>query len=92
MVVGDCWHHLKYIWVGAGLKHLGTYLTNLVTGIDDVHFILCASISIGKYLIAIEKELGATANYTKDHKALFLAWMRRYYPGALLLPVPRVTT
>ena len=88
--VGDCWHHLRCIWIGAGLKHLDTYLTELVPEIDDIHFLLRVSTSIEKHLIAIEKEFGATANYAKGHGARFIAWMIRYHPGALLFPVLRV--
>ena len=89
--VGDCWHHLRCIWIGAGLKHLDTYLTELVPEIDDIHFLLRVSTNIEKHLIAIEKEFGATANYAKGHGARFIAWMIRYHPGALLFPVLRVT-
>ena len=35
--IGDCWHHLRCIWVGAGLKHLNTYLTELLPELDDIH-------------------------------------------------------
>ena len=89
--VGDCWHHLRCIWIGAGLKHHDTYLTGLVPEIDDIHFLLRVSTSIEKHLIAIEKEFGATANYAKGHGARFIAWMKRYHAGALLFPVLRVT-
>ena len=89
--VGDCWHHLRCIWIGAGLKHLDTYLTDLLPEVDDIHFLLRVSTSIEAHLIAIEKEFGATANYAKGHGAQFIAWMKRYHPGALLFPVLRVT-
>ena len=89
--VGDCWHHLRCIWIGAGLKHLDTYLTDLLPEVDDIHFLLRVSTSIEAHLIAIEKEFGATANYAKGHGARFIAWMKRWHPGALLFPVLRVT-
>jgi len=91
LFVGDCWHHLRCIWIGAGLKHLDTYLTDLVPEVNDIHFLLRISTSIEKHLIAIEKEFGATANYAKGHGGRFIAWMKRYHPGALLFPVLRVT-
>ena len=71
--VGDCWHHLRCIWIGAGLKHLDTYLTDLLPEVDDIHFLLRVSTSIEAHLIAIEKEFGATANYAKGHGARFIA-------------------
>jgi len=92
LFVGDCWHHLRCIWIGAGLKHLDTHLTDLLPKVNDIHFLLRISTSIEKHLIAIEKEFGATANYAKGHGARFIAWMKRYHPGALLFPVLRVTS
>ena len=92
LFVGNWWHHLRCIWIWAGLKHRDTYLTDLVPEVNDIHFLLRISTSIEKYSIAIEKEFGATANYAKGYGARFITWMTIYHPGALLFPVLRVTS
>jgi hypothetical protein len=40
-------------------------------------------------LRAIDKEFSLPANYPKGHGDMFLHWLKRNHPGALLVPVER---
>ena len=40
-------------------------------------------------LRSIDKEFSLPANYPKWHGSLFKHWMKKYHPGALLVPVAR---
>jgi hypothetical protein len=43
--------------------------------------------SISALIRAVDKEFSLSANYPKGHGELFLAWIKEYYPGVLLLHV-----
>ena len=90
---GNCWHHLRNIWIGAGLRQSDNFLSDyLIDDLNKIPMFLRVSTKIGGLLIALEKEFALTVNYAKGHGNLFNAWMLKYHPGALLFPILRVTT
>ena len=89
---GHCWHHLRCLWIGAGLKHADKYLSDLLgDNLHDIPLLLRVTTNIENILISLEKEFALTANYAKGHGSLFCAWMLKFHKGALLFPILRVT-
>ena len=73
--IGHCWHHLRCLWIGAGLKRADKYLSDVLG--DDLQLIpllLRVTTNIENILISLEKEFALTANYAKGHGSLFYAW------------------
>ncbi len=62
----DCWQHLRNVWIGAVIKHLGQHLGDVLK--DDlvkIHHTLRISTDICDILRAVDKYFAETANYAK---------------------------
>ena len=71
--IGHCWHHLRCIWIGAGLKRANKYLSDVLG--DDLHeipLLLRVTTNIENILISLGKEFTLTANYVKGYESLFV--------------------
>ena len=62
----DCWHHLRNVWIGAVVRHLGVHVGKVLDdNLAKIHHSLRVKMDIGHVLHAVEKYFGVTANYTK---------------------------
>ena len=86
----DCMQHLRNVWIGNMEKALTSELNNILrASLDEIDPTLRVSSSISAIIRATDKEFSLSANYPKGHGDLFAEWMRKRYPGALLLHVER---
>ena len=90
MLEGDCWNHLRNVWLGGMIKCLNKYLnTALQDELEAINSRLRVSTSMDYVLRAIEKYFSHCANYAKGHEDQFYHWMGHNHPGAQLWPVER---
>jgi ligand-binding sensor domain-containing protein len=74
----DCMNHLRNVWVGNMEKSLSKYLNDLFCcSLDEIDPRLRVAASISALIRAVDK----------GHGELFLAWIKEYYLGVLLLHV-----
>ena len=87
-----CHNHLQNIWIGATNKALSKYLNELL-GEDLEHLDSKPRITTNfdAVLFAIDKCFSMWCNYSKGSGAEFQAWMKKYHPGSLLVPVTRAS-
>ena len=86
----DCWHHLRNVWLGGMAKSTTNFLNDLLA--DSLEVIdpqLRVSTGMEGILRACDKEFSLCANYPKGHGELFGTWIKENHPGALLLHVER---
>jgi hypothetical protein len=89
---GDCWNHLRNVWLGGMIKCLNKYLnTALQDELEAIDSRLRVSTSMDSVLRAVEKEFSHCANYAKGHGDQFYHWMGHNHPGAQLWPVEKAS-
>jgi hypothetical protein len=74
--------------IGAIEIHLSRRVTQIL--VEELALIpphLCVKCDIGNVCQCVDKEFNFTANYPKRHGDAFHDWMRRFYPGELMMPV-----
>ena len=85
-----CHHHLRNIWWKWLEECLSKYLRDALEGsLDEIDPRLRVSTSISDIIRAVDKEFSLPANYPKGHGKEFLHWLKKYHPGALLVPTLR---
>ena len=86
MLCTDCHNHLRNVWIGAITKRLSSYLYDILAcdleAIDNWY-----QISTMTDLRSLDKEFSLPANYPKGHGDVFQHWLKKYHPGAILVPV-----
>ncbi len=91
-MVQDCHNHMRNIWIKAVTHRLSSYLNKvLADDLNDVDWRLRITTMFDGILRAIDKEFSLPANYPKGHGDMFKHWLRKFHPGALLVPVTRTT-
>jgi len=66
MFEGDCWQHLRNVWIGAAVLALKMYLDNaLEDDLAAIHPTYCVAMDVVGHLRALEKCFGDGANYPK---------------------------
>ena len=87
---GDCWHHLRNVWIDNVVSQLSERLSDILENdLEEISPVLRVTTEIDSLLIAIEKYFGGNANYAKGKGAEFEHYMNTYHPGAYLYPVAR---
>ena len=87
-----CHHHLRNIWWKWLEVSLSKYLRDALQGsLKEIDPSLRVSTNISDIIRAVDKEFSLPANYPKGHGKAFLHWLRKYHPGAILLPTERAT-
>ncbi len=73
-----------------GATQMSSYLNEfLANDLEAIDFWYRVSTMFEAVLCAIDKEFSLPANYPKGHGDMFLHWLKRNHPGALLVPVER---
>ncbi len=91
-MVQDCHNHMRNIWIKAVTHRLSSYLNKvLADDLNDLDWRLRITTMFDGILRAIDKEFSLPANYPKGHGDMFKHWLRKFHPGALLVPVTRTT-
>ena len=86
----DCHNHMRNVWIGAVTQRMSSYLNEvLANDLEAIDFRYRVSTMFEAVLRAIDKEFSLPANYPKGHGDMFLHWLKRNHPGALLVPVER---
>ena len=85
----DCHNHLRNTYLCNSVeKALSKFLTvELKESLDKIDSRLRVTTLWLAFARAYDKEFSLAANYPKGHGALFLAFVRKYYPGILLFHV-----
>ena len=84
----DCPNHLQNVWIGAITKRLSTYLDEILAcDLEAIESRYRVSTMMDAVLRSIDKEFYLPENYPKGHGDVFKHWMKKYHPGALLVPV-----
>ncbi len=87
---GDCWQHIRNVWIGAISNELCNYLAKyLEDDLADMPSIYRVNTDAVNLYQALEKDFGEGANYPKGEARLFFAYHNTYNPGAHLWPLSR---
>eukprot|EP00957_Ditylum_brightwellii_P209172 15360651-Ditylum_brightwellii.AAC.1 len=71
---------------------MSIYLNEMLRNdLDTIDFYYRVSTMMKSVLCAIGKEFSLPDNYPKVHGDEFKTWLLKYHPGALIVPVTRVT-
>lgn len=85
-----CHHHLRNIWWKWLEDCLSKYLRDALEGsLRQIDPRLRVTTKISDVIRAVDKEFSLPANYPKGHGKEFLHWLKKYHPGALLVPTLR---
>ncbi len=87
---GDCWQHLRNVWIGAIVRALKNYLNKVLE--DDLASIPAmyrVTIDPINLFCAMEKGFGEGANYPKGLAKIFFSYMDTYNPLVHLWPLSR---
>ena len=86
----DCHNHLKNVWIDDITKRLSKYLDEILAcDLEAIDSRYRVSTTMDAVLRSIDKESSLPENYPKGHGDVFKHWMKKYHPGALLVPVAR---
>ena len=87
-----CHNHLRNVWIGTITKHLSKYFDDILAcDLEAIESRYRLSTMMDSVLRSIDKELSLPENYLKWCVDVFKHWVKKYYPGDLLLPVSRTS-
>ena len=81
-------NHLRNVWIGAITKHKSNYSDEILAcDLEATGSRYRLSTMIDAVLRSIYKEFSLPVNDPKGYVDVFKHWMKKYHPGALLVPV-----
>jgi len=87
---GNCWNHLRNVWLGAVEKYLDKKLQDIMK--NDLALIpphLRVTCNLGELNRQVDKECNVTCNYKKGHGDEYQDYKEEFHPGKRWLPVIR---
>lgn len=85
---GDCWNHLRNVWIKSMSGALTSRLKeSLRFELETIDSRLRVGTALDGVLRAADKEFSLCANYPKGHGDMFFEWMARCHPNLLLFHV-----
>ena len=87
---GECFHHLRNVWLGAVEKYLSKRLEeHMKEDLALIPYHLRVTCKLSELNRQVDKECNVTCNYPKGHGDEYCDWKNEFHPGKRWLPVIR---
>ena len=88
-IEGNCWHHLRAVWVNAASKDIARHVSrDLSSELREIDARLRVKVKMDAIILAMDKCFAVTANYPKGCGDAFQAHMEERHSDHILHHVP----